>query len=302
MNILSQLKLNYDKLSKTQKRIADYSIKNADNVCFMTLRQFSEEIGVSEITVMNFCKNIGLENFVKFKQEFAIYLRRFANPGDLITHSASKLNFDDKSLQEIINSERECLKMTYEHINKDSLYQFVYELAHAKRIFLAGHEVSSVITRMLALRLQQMGVYAIELNINSRRSMAHNIVTSQDGDLYVVVLFPKYASNAIALIEYLNSNNMKYVSITDSVTSPAALNAQATLLCSNEMIVLSNFVTSAISVANVIASALLLYEKDKLSQNVREIYNATSFLQESAYKNDLLSKDSSQPIDMNVKI
>ena len=56
MDILEAVTERYETLSPAQKRIADYIFKYPDEVCFYSLKEMSEALGVTEVTILRFAK------------------------------------------------------------------------------------------------------------------------------------------------------------------------------------------------------------------------------------------------------
>ena len=52
MGILEEVNASYEKLSPVQKRIADFIFKYPDQVCFYSLKELSETLGVTEVTIL----------------------------------------------------------------------------------------------------------------------------------------------------------------------------------------------------------------------------------------------------------
>ena len=67
MGILEEVNASYEKLSPVQKRIADFIFKYPDQVCFYSLKELSETLGVTEVTILRFTKKIGAQSFVEMK-------------------------------------------------------------------------------------------------------------------------------------------------------------------------------------------------------------------------------------------
>ena len=68
MDFLDEIKEKYESLSTAQKRIADYIFTYPEEVCFQSLKELSEALGVTEVTVLRFTKKLGVNNFVEMKK------------------------------------------------------------------------------------------------------------------------------------------------------------------------------------------------------------------------------------------
>lgn len=67
--IIERIKQNLDRLSEAEKKIGEYILENSELVPNMTTKDLSRNSGVSESSVIRFCKSIGIGSFKSFKLE-----------------------------------------------------------------------------------------------------------------------------------------------------------------------------------------------------------------------------------------
>ena len=64
-DLLRLIKSKYPRLSKGQKLISEYILKNYDKAAFMTAAKLGAVVGVSESTVVRFATELIIQNFKK---------------------------------------------------------------------------------------------------------------------------------------------------------------------------------------------------------------------------------------------
>ena len=74
-SILNKIDALYSKLSKGQKKIADYIMENYDKAAFMTAARLGETVGVSESTVVRFATELGFEGYPSFQNDLQELIR-----------------------------------------------------------------------------------------------------------------------------------------------------------------------------------------------------------------------------------
>ncbi len=74
MDIIMRIEEHYPSMTKKQKQIADYIKENIDTMAFITLREMSKELGVTEITILNTCKALEYNSFNEMKYEVRKYI------------------------------------------------------------------------------------------------------------------------------------------------------------------------------------------------------------------------------------
>ena len=100
MEILKRIEDTYPKMTRKQKKIADYMVSHAENMAFITLRELSREVEITEITILNMCKALGYESFNEVKYEFRKYINRgrveFFDDNDYYNTNIPKYELDEK--------------------------------------------------------------------------------------------------------------------------------------------------------------------------------------------------------------
>ena len=79
-NPIEAIKSTYPRLSKTQKRIADYILEAGDKICFISLADLSTAAGVTPVTTARFCRSIGFTGFSDFRKAFQDYVQEVVSP------------------------------------------------------------------------------------------------------------------------------------------------------------------------------------------------------------------------------
>ena len=66
--LISRIDARYGKMSKGQKRLADYVKGNYDKAVFLTAAKLGEIVGVSESTVVRFATQLGYSGYPGFQK------------------------------------------------------------------------------------------------------------------------------------------------------------------------------------------------------------------------------------------
>lgn len=86
-DILSVIRTNYPRLSRAQRRIADFILRQPEDACFASLKELTEAVGTTEVTVMNFTRRLGIDGFTGLKRELQAYIRMRLSPNEKITYA-----------------------------------------------------------------------------------------------------------------------------------------------------------------------------------------------------------------------
>ena len=62
-DVIDELRRQYDRLTQSQKRIAEYIVDHPDRVAFATVDQMATQLGVNPSTIVRFTYRLGLKGF-----------------------------------------------------------------------------------------------------------------------------------------------------------------------------------------------------------------------------------------------
>ena len=88
MDILEQIRANYGSFSRPRQRISDFILNYPEQCCFLSLRSFAQQVGTTEVTVLNFCRGLGLGSYMDLKKALQDYLIVRVNAGDRLKRRA----------------------------------------------------------------------------------------------------------------------------------------------------------------------------------------------------------------------
>lgn len=77
--LLIRMEEKYKKMSKGQKRLADYVTENYDKAVFLTAARLGEVVGVSESTVVRFATQLGYKGYPGFQKALEELVRNKLN-------------------------------------------------------------------------------------------------------------------------------------------------------------------------------------------------------------------------------
>lgn len=278
INIIDYISDNLDTLSNKQKVIGKYLINNKDRICFMSLKQLSEEINVSEVTILNFCKTIGVESFTEMKKQFQDIIKKELYIPKEIKSSLMELDSLDDAFQNTIQIQ----KRNYERIIKmndlDTLKEVAKIIGNAKTIYICGQGLGRILVDYLNIRLSLINIDSRVLEIGDIKAASVDIARVKEGDLFILISFPKYSHNVVSLAEYLKENNLSFISITDSLKSPISKNAEMVLKCDSDSLIFHNFISSAMALIELLLIVLCFNIKDKLIVHLDNLENIRSSL------------------------
>ncbi|WP_339338466.1 transcriptional regulator HexR [uncultured Oceanicoccus sp.] len=140
MNIINAIELARPELRKSELKVADFILGQPDKVIHLRIVDLAENAGVSEPTVVRFCRAIGCDGFQGFKLLLAQH----------IAHSPSyeefSLNEHDSAREytiKVFDSAMDTLKKVRDSLDTRSIEAAVDVLQKARRVEFYGFGASS---------------------------------------------------------------------------------------------------------------------------------------------------------------
>lgn len=259
MGLLDEINGMYDTLSPVQRRIADYIFTYPEEVCFQSLKELSEALGVTEVTVLRFTKKVGLGSFVEMKKRLKEHLHDRLNQEEPMTRlkglrGVGYVDDSDKEamFSKFVENEISVIKNTYAQMNFEHVLNAVSIIKQAQMVYVVGNEIGTAAVSYLTRRLLTIGIRAIDLANVSRAIYNNYMAHIGPEDAVIIFSNPGYAKHLINTAKYLEKNRVPQIVITDKESAPVAAYATTVIPCDNHDLYFYNSVLSFYSVANLL--------------------------------------------------
>lgn len=141
-HILNWLRQNFDSLRKSEQKIADTVLKMPADVIHMRIVDLSTEAGVSEPSIVRFCRAIGFDSFQAFKVTLAQQTAAQQSP------VAYPITLDDsiKEIgQKVFQGVQGALQQVFKQIEWPLVEDASDRIAQSQRIFFFGYGASAAV-------------------------------------------------------------------------------------------------------------------------------------------------------------
>lgn len=279
-NIIKLIYKNYDKFTNSEKIIADYIIDNFNHIVYDTLNTLSQKIGVSTTSIIRFAKEMGFSGYSELQES----IRDYTKVDDPFNVVRNFKELEDENIAELfenaLNRDIENLKSTIHSIPKADLEDAIGLLANSRHVYVIGYNDSFTLAFYMALRLSQVresvhllqpvgGMYPME------------IASSNEQDLLVAYLFPRYSFNTINIINKAKINGTKILIVTANDTTKIKHYSDVILPTYVHGLGVRESLIAPLSLSNYLASAVALIhpeESKKLITYADRIYQTGYYL------------------------
>lgn len=207
------IKVSYDKLSKAEKRIADFLIENPTNILPLYITELAGNCGVSEATVVRFAKKFGFDGYQQLK--IAIAQEHHTRPvNENITPEDAPYDIFTKVCEDIYCS----LEKTKKGLDKDAIARCCDAILSSDEIILLGLGNSAPIANDAAHKMLRLGLKAHPYTDNHMQVIATGHANSK-----TVVIGISHSGASADIIEAMSiakGSGATTVAITNFQKSP----------------------------------------------------------------------------------
>jgi DNA-binding MurR/RpiR family transcriptional regulator len=283
-DLMFDIQMQFSKLSKGQKLIAEYILKHYDKAAFMTAAKLGNTVGVSESTVVRFAIELGFSGYPKLQKALQELIKTKLTTVQRIELSNNLIN-QENALKGVLKADMDNIRATLEKINHKTFESVINRIFNSKKIYIIGLRSSTALADFLGFYLNLIldNVQVIELGISD---IFEQMINISDEDLVIGIGFPRYAVRTIEALSYAKTKGTKIVAITDSLLSPLAVKADYTLIAQSNMASFVDSLVAPLSIINALIVAVGLREKEKISNTFKELENIWEEYHVYAYKKE----------------
>jgi DNA-binding MurR/RpiR family transcriptional regulator len=290
MDVVANIKERYDSMTKTQRKVADYMLDNPESMSFITLREMSSAVEVSEPTILTTCAVLGYENFNELKYEFRKYISMlckvrvqaenlYASPSVPARELSDKHNL----LLQVCQEEFDMTKQFFASLELDSMFAAARMILQAKAVMICGFGVSRQIADFFSMRLAILGIPSVVVNTESQDSIQAALPFMNKDVLVVAISYPEYYFMTSKVAEYARHKQAPVLAMTDSLKAPVVKYSALALTCQTTTRLFLNTIALPMMLVNFITTAINIEKSatlGKMSQTAEEF--ASFFITEES--------------------
>lgn len=154
-NALGRIRIAHSAMAKGAKRIADFILERPEDVVGMSVTELSDAAEVSEGSIINFCRSIGLSGFQQLKLSLA---QEIVQPVQFIHEDLLREDDLETVSRKVFHSGMQALRDTLSVLDTVALAAAVDAVRKAKRIEVYGIGSSAPIAEDAQYRMLRIGL------------------------------------------------------------------------------------------------------------------------------------------------
>lgn len=255
--LLNKIDKNYEQMSKGQKLLADYILKNYDKAVFLTAAKLGKVVGVSESTVVRFATQLGYQGYPGFQKALEELVRNKLNSIQRMEVTYGRIS-QSEILASVLQSDIEKIKLTLANMDQNAFELAVDTVLNAKRIYVVGIRSCAPLANFLSFYLNLIFDNVTSVHTNSSSEIFEQLIRIGAEDVIIGISFPRYSMRTLKALEFASNRKAKVITLTDSVHSPMTLYSSCNLIARSDMASIVDSLVAPLSVVNALVVALCM--------------------------------------------
>lgn len=233
-SLILQIQEHYPKLTKAEKKVADFVLKNQKQAIFMSITDLADACNVGDTSVYRFCRTLQLSGYQEFKMKLSLSQNHSSSEGAPTVMDNFKV--DDSlngTAERILRIQSSALRETYYLLEQDSVLKFLRLMEDSKRIYFTGIGDSLLTAQEACNKFLRISNKVYCLTDPHMQAMAASMMTPED--FLIIVSYSGATKDNIHVAKIAKGSGARLGCITRFKKSPLAGYCDALLLCgSNE--------------------------------------------------------------------
>lgn len=268
-NPITKLKNNIAKLTATQRKVADYIIKNPMDVAFLTVDQLAGIVGTSTTTIMRLSFSLGYSGYAEFQKELQELLRNTAAPHTRLEANLKSIN-ESNLLTRCADHAINNIQNTVDMNSEETLNKSIEWILSARRIYCASVRSGLPVAQFLTHGFNRL-LGNSELILTDLTDWVDKIYSISSSDVIIATSFPRYARRTVEFVKSVKENHAQVIAITDSYASPLVKYSDIVLLCNSSSLAFHNSALSSLFLADYLVSAIAINYPEKIKNRLDRV-------------------------------
>ena len=227
--LIVRIEEKYAKMSKGQRRLADYVRGNYDKAVFLTAAKLGETVGVSESTVVRFAIQLGYKGYPGFQKALEELVRNKLNSIQRMEVTYGRVS-QSEILETVLQSDIEKIKQTISVIDHKAFDLAIDTILSAKRSYVIGIRSCAPLASFFGFYLNLICENVTVVDTNSSSEIFEQLIRISEEDVIIGISFPRYSMRTLKALEFASNRKAKVITLTDSIHSPMNLYSSCNLI------------------------------------------------------------------------
>ena len=269
LNIIASLKDEIKNLTNSERKVANYIIKDPHEIMFDTINELAQKVNTSTTTIMRLAHKLGYSGYTELQRDLQSYIKDEKAPQSRLTSNLQKIeseNLWSKTIDFHINQ----LSQLGTQLDENTIKKVVQLIGNAENTYCtcvrsglpAGQYLTQNVNRIKG---------NCKLIVADVSDWIDEVISMNSNDVLVAISYPRYAKRINDFVKIAKEQQVKTIIFTDTYSSPLVDYADILIPCDSESLAFHNSPITTLIVIDYIINALAIKENHNHSNRLNAI-------------------------------
>jgi DNA-binding MurR/RpiR family transcriptional regulator len=255
-DVIDELRRQYDRLTQSQKRIAEYIVDHPDRVAFSTVDQMAGQLDVNPSTIVRFTYRLGLKGFPDLQEHTRALVRgQLSAASEIVNENSVLVHLEGTTFGTSLGQDLQNLRRTIAAIKADDLQQASDIIAAARHVYVVGSFNAYSVAFFLGLALDRIRgnttVWSGDMTLQATQSLGLG-----PQDCLIAFTSAPYAVSTQRAAQLAKEARAKVIAVTDTPVSAVGQIADVVLAAATTGAGLQNSFVAPMAIANALLNGV----------------------------------------------
>jgi DNA-binding MurR/RpiR family transcriptional regulator len=286
-DVIDELRRQYDRLTQSQKRIAEYIVDHPDRVAFSTVDQMAGQLDVNPSTIVRFTYRLGLKGFPDLQERTRQLVRgQLSAASEIVNENSVLVHLEGTTFGTSLGQDLQNLRRTISALKVEDLQRASDMIAAARHVFVVGSFNAYSVAFFLGLALDRIRgnttVWSGDMTLQASQSLDLG-----PDDCLIAFTSAPYAVSTQRAAQLAKEAKSKVIAVTDTPISAVGQIADVILAAASTGAGLQNSFVAAMAVANAllngVAAANSAHTLERYGRLAKVLGRLDAFLLKAVY-------------------
>lgn len=252
-DVIKNIEIHIGDMTKSQRKVADYIVKNAMQAAFSTVDQLAHTVGVSTTTIVRLALTLGYVGYAEFQKNLQEYIQTRSGPTAKLELNVKNVKLKNDILNEIVKQQMENINETFNNLSDDLVTKATEILKKANHIYVTGYRSSFGVAHYLSFNLDRI-FGNCDLLTSEGGEVSEKVSRITKGDVVIALSMPRYIKQVTTICEIAKKRGAKIIAITDGYLSPLAVGADVLFSAETKSLDFHNSLLATMVIAELLIS------------------------------------------------
>lgn len=220
VNLLINIRNNYESLTRSEKKIADFILNKGNEILSLSISQLAIKCGTSEASVSRFCRTLNLNNYQTLKISLSHELadEKISERKRMLYEKISDRDSVKEIVEKIFMGNVEAIEATSKILNTDRVGKAINVLDKANSIAVFGVGASAIVGLDIQYKFSRIGIPTF-MYLDSHMQITTASLMKK-GDVALAISNSGKTKDVLDALSIAKKNGATTISITQVGDSP----------------------------------------------------------------------------------